>query len=134
MTIINVISLIRQLRLNSVNNMAWRVKPEEVLIEVGKFGNYEVGFYIRWFLTRLLSVSLHAELLANSIWCQLGSGEYNQLRKCRAVSSGHHNRNLQGREVKVSLTSDSKIGQRPIRLLLSLRKDFCFKDFLSYFN
>lgn len=33
----------RQLQLNSVNNMAWRVKPEEVLIEVGKLFGSKVG-------------------------------------------------------------------------------------------
>lgn len=36
-------SPIRQLQLNSVNNMAWRVKPEEVLIEVGKLFGSKVG-------------------------------------------------------------------------------------------
>lgn len=39
----NNFSPIRQLQLNSVNNMAWRVKPEEVLIEVGKLFGSKVG-------------------------------------------------------------------------------------------
>lgn len=34
---------VRQLQLNSVNNMAWRVKPEEVLIEVGKLFGSKIG-------------------------------------------------------------------------------------------
>lgn len=34
---------VRQLQLNSVNNMAWRVKPDEVLIEVGKLFGSKIG-------------------------------------------------------------------------------------------
>lgn len=33
----------RQIQLNSVNNMSWRIKPEEVLIEVGKLFGSKVG-------------------------------------------------------------------------------------------
>lgn len=41
--IANFTFLARQLQLNSVNNMAWRVKPDEVLIEVGKLFGSKIG-------------------------------------------------------------------------------------------
>lgn len=33
----------RQINMNSINNMSWRVKPEEVLIEVGKLFGSKTG-------------------------------------------------------------------------------------------
>lgn len=91
--------------------MSWRVKPDEVLIEVGKvFGskiglqklNYEVsivpGTKKNFVWRECESLKVVPELLISSVWRQLGSRLYYQLWKCSCYSNCHHHRRVQGRK------------------------------------